>query len=167
MTVDILFPSWPQKKSLQHFASFHLILFAVEWGFICCHCSWCIRCSVQLFATPLTVACQTSCPSPSSRACSNSCALSQWCHPTILSSLTPFFSCLQSFLASGSFLMSQLFISGSQRIGASTSASVLPMNIQDWFPLWWTGWISLQSTELSRVFSNTTQLQFFSTHISL
>ena len=92
------------------------------------------------------------CPSPSPRACSNSCPLSQWCHPTILSSVVPF-SCLQCFPESGSFPVSQLFESGGQSIGASALASVLPMNIQDWFHLGWTGWISLQSKGLSRVFS--------------
>ena len=92
----------------------------------------------------------------SPRACSNSCPLSQWRHPTISSSVVPFSSCFQSFRASGSFLMSQFFTSGSQSIGASASASVLPINIQGWFPLGWTGWITLQSKVLSRVFSNTT-----------
>ena len=96
------------------------------------------------------------CPSPSPRACSNSCPLGQWCHPTILSSVIPFSSCLQSFPASGSFSMSWLFSSGDQSIGASASASVLPMNIQDWFPLGWSCLITLQSKGLSRVFSNTT-----------
>ena len=86
-------------------------------------------------------------PSPSPRACSNSCASSLWCHPTISSSVIPFSSCLQSFPASGSFPRSQLFASDDQRIGASASASVLPMNIQDWFPLGWTGWISLQTKD--------------------
>ena len=85
------------------------------------------------------------CPPPTPRACSNSCPSSQWCHPTISSSVIPFSSCLQSFPASGSLPMSQFFASGSQSIGASASASVLPMNIQDWFPLGRTGWISLQS----------------------
>ena len=85
------------------------------------------------------------CPSPTPWTCSNSCLLSQWCHPTISSSVIPFSFCLQSFPASGSFPMIQFFISGGQNIGASASASVLPMNIQDWFPLEWTGWISLQS----------------------
>ena len=85
------------------------------------------------------------CPSPTPRACSNSWPLSRWCHPTISSSAIPFSSCLQSFPASGSFPMSQLFASGGQNIGVSASASVLSMNIQDWFPLGWTGWISLQS----------------------
>ena len=95
------------------------------------------------------------CLSSSPKACSNSYPLSRWCHPTISSSAVPFSSCLQSFPASGSFLMSRLFISGGQSIGASASAPVLPMNIQDWSPLGWTGWISLQSKGLSRVFSNT------------
>ena len=108
-------------------------------------------------------------PSPTPRAYSNSCPLSWWCHPTISSSVVPFSSLLQSFPASGSFPMSQFFESGSQSIGVSASASVLPMNMQDWFPLGWTGWISLQSKGLSRVFSNTTvqKHQFFSSQLSL
>ena len=96
------------------------------------------------------------CPSLSPGACSNSCLLSRWCHPTILSSVVPFSSCLQCCPVSGSFLMSWLITSGGQSIGVSTSASILPMNIQDWFPLGWTGLISLQSKGLSRVLSNTT-----------
>ena len=84
-------------------------------------------------------------PSPTPEVYSNSCPLSQWCHPTISSSVIPFSSCLQSFPASGSFPMSQFFASGGQSIGVSASVSVLPMNIQDWFPLGWTGWISLLS----------------------
>ena len=95
------------------------------------------------------------CPSPTTEAGSNSCPSSWWCHPTILSSVFPFSSYLQSFPASGSFPMSQFFTSGGQSIEASASASILPMNIQDWFPLGWTGWISLQSKGLLRVFSNT------------
>ena len=95
------------------------------------------------------------CPSPTPRACSNSCPLSQWYDPTISSSVIPF-SCLQSFPASGSFQMRQLFASDGQSIGVSASTSVLPMNIQDWFPLGLRGLISLQSKGLSRVFSNTT-----------
>ena len=95
------------------------------------------------------------CPSPTPRACSNSCPSSRWCHLTILSSVTPFSSCLQSFPASGPFPVNQFFTSGGQSIRASASASVLSMNIQDWFPFGWTGWISLQSKGLSRVFSNT------------
>ena len=96
------------------------------------------------------------CPSPTPGAFSNSCPLSQWCHPTISFSVISFSSCLQSFPASQSFSMSQLFISGGQSIRASASTSVLPMNIQGWFPLGLTDWISLQSKWLSRVFSNTT-----------
>ena len=88
------------------------------------------------------------CPSPNPRVYANSCPLSQWCHPTISSSVVPFSSCLQSFPASGSFQMRQLFVSGGQSTGVSASGSVLPMNIQDWFPLWWTGWISLLSKTL-------------------
>ena len=96
------------------------------------------------------------CPSPTPRVYSNSCPSSWWCHPTISSSVVPFSSCLQSFPESGSFQMSQQFTIGGQSIGVSASASVLPVNIQDWFPLGWTDWISLQSKGLSRVFSNTT-----------
>ena len=105
----------------------------------------------------------------SPRVCSNSCPLSRWCHPTISSSFVPFSSCLQSFPASGSSLMSWLFTSGGWSIGVSASASVLPMNIQGWFPLGLTGLISLQSKGLSRVFSTTTvwKHQFFGTQPSL
>ena len=99
----------------------------------------------------------------------NSCPLSLWCHPTISSSIIPFSSCPQSLQASGSFPMSQIFTSGGQNIGVSASASVLPVNTQDWSPLGWTGWISLQSKGLSRVFSKTTvqKHQFFVTQPSL
>ena len=109
------------------------------------------------------------CPSPAPRAYSNACPSSQWCHSTISSSVVPFSSCLQSFSASGSFQMSQFFTSGGQSIGVSASTSVLPMNIQDWSPLGWTGWISLQSKGLSRVLSSTTvqKHQFFSAQFSL
>ena len=93
------------------------------------------------------------CPSPTPRVYSNSCPLSQWCHPAISSSVVPFSSCPQSLPASGSFPMSQLFPSGGQSIGVSASISVLPMNTQDWSSSGWTGWISLQSKGLSRVFS--------------
>ena len=107
------------------------------------------------------------CPSPTPRAFSNSCPFSWWCHPTISSSVITFSSCLQSFPASGSFQMSQFFTWGGQSIGVSVSASFLPKNTQDW-PLEWTGWISLQSKGLSRVFSNTTvqKHQFFSAQLS-
>ena len=109
------------------------------------------------------------CPSPTLGDGSNSCPSSWWCHSTILSSVIPFSSHLQSFPASGSFQMCQLFTSGGQNIGFSASTSVLPINIQDRFPLRWTGWISLQSKGLSRVFSNTAvqNHQFFCTKLSL
>ena len=109
------------------------------------------------------------CPSPTPGIHSNSCPLSRWCHLTISCSVGPFSSCLQSFPVSGSFQMCQLFTSGGQSIGVSASASVLPMNTQDWSPLGWTGWISLQSKGFSRVFSNTTvqKHQFFSTQLFL
>ena len=108
------------------------------------------------------------CPSPTPGAYSNSCPLSRWCHPTFSSSVVPLF-CLQSFPALGSFQMSQFFASDGQSIGVSASASVLPMNMQEWFLLEWTGWISLQSKGPSRVFSNTTvqKHQFFGTQLSL
>ena len=109
------------------------------------------------------------CPSPTHGVYPNSCPLSQWCHPTISSSVVPFSFCLQSFPSSGSFPVSQFFTSGGQSIGVSASASVLPMYIQDWFPLGLTGLISLKSKGLSRVFSNTTvqKHQFFGTQLSL
>ena len=111
---------------------------------------------VQLFATPWTAACQLPCPPPTPGTCSKTFPVSPWFHPTRSSSVVPFFSCLQSFSASRSFLRSQFFSLGSQNSGVSASASILPMNIQDWFPLGQTGLISLQSKGLSRVFFNTT-----------
>ena len=128
--------------------------------------------------SPVTQSCPTLCdpmdgstpgfPSETPRAYSNSCPSSWWCHSTIPSSVVPFSFCLQSFQASRSFPMSQVFTWGGQKIGVSASASVLPMSIQDWFPLGWTGWISLQSKGLSRVFSNTTvqKYQFFGSQLS-
>ena len=108
------------------------------------------------------------CPSPTPGVHPNPCPLSKWCHPIISSSAVPFSFCPQSFPASGSFQMSQLFPSGGQSTGVSASTSVLPMNTQDWSPLGWTGWISLQSKGLSRVFSNTTvqKHQFFVAQLS-
>ena len=108
------------------------------------------------------------CPSPTPRVYSTSCPLNRWCHPTISSSVVPLSSHLQSFPESGSFQMSQFFPSGGQSTGISASASVLSMNIQDWFPSGWTGWISLQSKGLSRVLSNTTvqKHQFFRAQLS-
>ena len=136
--------------------------------------SWfhCIESSVQFSLSVMSDSLQPHglqharppCQSPTPGVYSNSCPLSLRCHPTISSSVVPFCSCLQSFPTSGSFQMSQLFTSGGQSIGVLASASVLPMNTQDWSPLGWTGWISLQSKGLSRVFSNTTvqKHQFFS-----
>ena len=123
----------------------------------------------QLFATPWTAACQASCPSISPGVCSNTCPLNWWYHPTISFSFAPFSSCPQSFPASESFPMSQLFTSGGQSTGASASASVLPMSIQGWFPLGLIGLISLWSKWLSRVFSSTTiwKHQFFGAQPSL
>ena len=108
------------------------------------------------------------CPSPTPGVHPNPCSLSQWCHPTMSSCVIPFFSCPQSFPVSGFFPMSQLFTSSGQSIGVSASESVLPTNTQDWSPLGWTGWISLQSKGLSRVFSNTIirKHQFFGTQLS-
>ena len=124
---------------------------------------------VRLFVTPWTVARQAFLSITNPRVYANSCPLSRWCHPTISSSVVPFFSPLQSFPASESFPMSQFFASGGQRIGVSASVSVLPMTILDWSPLGQTGCISLQSKRLSRVFSNITlqKHQFFCTQLSL
>ena len=127
-------------------------------------CSPDFSCSVMSYSLrPHEFHARPPCPSPTPTAYSNSCPLSRWCHPTISSSVVPFSSRLQSFPASGSLQMSQLFAWRSQRIGVSVSTPVLPMNIQDCSPLGWTGWISLQSKGLSRVFSNTTvqNHQFF------
>ena len=109
------------------------------------------------------------CPSPAPRAYSHSCPSCCWCHPAISFCVVPFSSCLQSFPASGSFQMNQFFSSGGHSIRASASASVLPVNIQDWLPLGLTGWIPLQSKELSRVFHNTTvqKHQFFCAQLSI
>ena len=108
---------------------------------------------VRLFATPWTAIHLASCPSPSPGVCSKSCPLSQWCYPTISSSVIPFLSCLQSFQESGSFPMNQLFASGGQSFGALATASVLPVNIQGWFLLGLIGLISLVSKGPSRAFS--------------
>ena len=124
---------------------------------------------VQLFITHGMQHARLPCPSPTPGACSNSHPSSWWCHPTISSSVISFSSCLQSFPASRSLLMSKFFTSGGQSIGVSASTSFPPMNTQDWSPLGWTGWISLQSKGLSRVFSNTTvqKHQVFGTQLSL
>ena len=138
--------------------------------------SWQVR-SVQCSHSVMSNSLQTPglqhdslpCPSPTHEVCLNSCPSCQWCHPTISSSVIPFSSCLKFFPASGSFPVGQLFTPGGQSIGVSASASVLPMNTQDRFPLGWTCWIFLQSKGLSRVFSNTTvqKHQFFGTQVSL
>ena len=122
---------------------------------------------VQLFVTPWTAARQASLSIINSHP--NPCPLNQWCHPTISSFVIPLSACLQSFPASWSFQKSQFFTSGGQSIGVSAPASVLPMNIQDWSPLGWTGFIFLQFKRLSRVFSNTTvqKYQFFGAQLSL
>ena len=123
---------------------------------------------VQLFMTPWTTACQASLSITNTQSILNSCPRSWWCHPNISSSVVPFCSRLQSFPASGSFPMSQLFASGGQSIGVSASISVFPMTMQEWFPIGWTGWISLQSKGLSRVFNTTVQKhQFSGTQLSL
>ena len=139
---------WKTETSSVQFSSVHLLS------------------RVRLFAIPWIAALQASLSSTPG-VHSNSYPLSQWCHPAISSSVVPF-SCPQSLPASGSFPMSQLFTRGGQSIGVSASASALPMNTQDWSPLGWTGWISLQSKGLSRVFTNTTvqKHQFFSTQLS-
>ena len=135
---------------------------------------YCVFISVQFSCWVMSISLQPHglkyarllCPSPAPRACSNSCPSSWWCHPTISSSATPLSSHLQSFPASGSFPMSQFFASGGQSIGASDSASVLPLNIQDRFPLGLTDLISLQSKGLSRVFFNTTVQKHHSSVLS-
>ena len=122
--------------------------------------------SLQLYGLQHT---SLTCPLPTPGACTNSCPSSWWCHPTISSSVVPFSSCLQSFPASGFFPMCKLSASGDLSIGASASASVLPVNIQDWFSLGYNCWIFLQSKGLSRVFFNTTaqKHEFFGTQLSL
>ena len=152
--------SWPRDRTwISHIAGRFFTIWtinSVQFGGSVMSSSWWLQ-----HTRPL-------CPSPTPGAYSNSCPSSRWCHPTTLTSIIPFSSCLQSFPPSGSFPMSQFFASSGQSIGVSASASVLPMNIQDWFPLGWTGWISLQSKGLSRVFSNTTVLkhQFFGAQLS-
>ena len=141
-----------------------------------CHWSWGVS-SVQFSRSVMSDSlrphglqyARPPCLSPTPGVYSNSCPLSWWCHPTVSSSVLPFSSRLQSFQASGSFQMSQLFASGGQSIGVSASALVLPMNIQDPFPLGWTGWISLLCKGLSRIFSNTTvqKHQFINAQLSL
>ena len=162
----------PKKKNPEISEGFQQSILQAKWGRGVVHFSsvQSLRPScVWFFATHGLQHSSLPCPSPTPGACSNSCPSRWWCHPTITSSAIPISSCLQSFPASGSFPMSQFFISGGPSIGVSASASVLPMNIQDWFPLGLTSWISLQSKGLSRVFSNTTvqKHQFFVSQPSL
>ena len=164
--------SGKHKKYWTNFFSpscYHQGLYKEKWH--CKACSVQFSCSVvfdSLWPHGLQHA-RPPCPSPTPRVYPNSCPLSRWCHPTISSSVIPFSSCPQSFPASGSFPMSQLFAWGGQSIEVSASTSVLPMNTQDWSPLRRTDCISLQSKGLSRVFSNTTvqKHQFFSAWLSL
>ena len=168
LTLDIICSSWPSflkvKLRLLVFSSFLFCnIYSQFYEFPSKHCLTQILMSYvfiflssftqlcSLFATPWTAACQASLSITNSGVYPNSCPLSRWCHPTMSSSVVPFFSCLQSLPASGSFQMSQFFTSGGQSIGVSASTSVLPMNTQDWSPLGWTGWISLQSRGLSKV----------------
>ena len=159
-----------------------MIWWDLGMGRHCCHSGW-LNQSVETDTSSVQFSCSVEsnslrpqglqharlpCPSPSPGTCSNSCPSSWWCYPTITSFVIPF-SHLHFFPASGSFPMNQLLASGGKSIGASASASVLPMNIQDWFPLRLTGWNSLQSKGLSRIFSNTTvqKHQFFRAQLSL
>ena len=155
-----------------------LISFSTPCTFILIYCMYvCVCAHAQLSHSVVSSSLQPHepqhakppCPSPTPGVYPNPCPLSRWCHPTISSSIILFSSCPQSFPASGSFQMSQFFAWGGQNIGVSASTSVLPMNTQNWSPLGWTGWISLQSKGLSRVFSNTTvqKHQFFCTQLSL
>ena len=164
---DNKFPLWRHNLKVSKNKSCTCFMNHFSGDMCICHQSVQFSCSVVSdSATSWT---EAPCPSPTPEACSNSCSLSWWCHPTISSSVIPFFSHLQSFPASGSFPVSQFFASSGQSTGVSASASVLPMNIQDWFPLGLTGWISLQPKGLSRVFTNTTvqKHQFFGTQLSL
>ena len=138
----------------------------MTWFYICCCFSVTKLCLTPILGLQHA---RLPCLLLSPRVCSNSCPLNQWCHPTISSSVAPFSSWPSSFLGSGSFPVSQLFTSGNQSVGASTTASILPMNLQGWFPLGLTGLISLQSKELSRVFSSTTiqKHRLFSAYPSL
>ena len=147
------------KLNIKKLRSWHLIPFS-SVQFSCSVMSSSLRPHESQRARP-------PCPSPTPGVHPNSCPSSQWCHPALSSSVVPF-SCLQSLPASGSFPMSQLFAWGGQSFGVSPSTSVLPMNTQDWSPLGWTGWISLKSKGLSRVFSNTTvqKHQFFGAQLS-
>ena len=164
LNLEVLFSSLFSFRNLIHCHgfSYHLYVQFSSVQFICSVVSNSLRLHGLQHAMP-------PCPSPTPGVNSNSYQLVWWCHLTISFPVVPFSSHLQSFPASGSFPLSPFFASGGQRIGVSTSASVLPMNTQDWSPLGWTGWISLQSKGLSRVFSNATvqKHQFFGAQLSL
>ena len=161
----ILYEAW-KFKQLFHFSSVNKSCFSLTYWISVQFSHSVVSDSLRLHGLQHT---RPPCPSPTPGVYSNSCSLSWWCHPTISSSVVSFSSCPQSSPASGSFQMNQLFTSNGQSIGVSASASVLPMNIQDWFPLRWTGWISLKSKGLSKVFYNTTfkKNQFFGAQLSL
>ena len=157
----------PKKRENSTFSRSWISLYAHSDSFSSAQCNRSVM-SDSLWPHELQQA-RPPCPSPTPGVHPNPCPLSRWCHPIISSSVVPFSSCPQSFPASGSFQMSQLFASGGQSFGVSALASVLPMNTQHWSPLERTGWISMQSKGLSRVFSNTTvqKHHFFSTQLSL
>ena len=164
--LDCSMPGFPAPQHLPNFAQVHVhhIKDAIQPSsvqFSCSVMSDALRPHESQHSRP-------PCPSPTPRVYPNSCPSSQWCHQAISFSVVPFISCPQSLPVSQSFPMSQLFAWGGQSTGVSALASFLPMNTQDWSPLGWTGWVSLQSKGLSRVFSNTTvqKHQFFSTQLS-
>ena len=158
-----IFLLWPSSHNMH---VYQIIL--NFYNAVCQPLLWLSLSHVWLFVTPWTAARQALLSFTIFWSLLKLCPSSWWCHPAISSSVVPFSSCLPSFPASGAFLMSPLFAPGGQTIGVSASASVLPMNIQDWFPLGWTGWISLQPKEFSRVFPNTIQkYHFFSARLSL
>ena len=174
--LSMLYPIWPLPPSLSLLITSSLFSVSLSLSILLCtfiHFSFSVQFSSSVMSYSLwpheRQHTRLPCPSPTPRVHPNPCPSSQWCHPTISSSVVPFSSCPQSFPASGSFQMSQLSASGGQSIGVSASTSVLPMNTKDWSPLGWTGWIFLQSKGLSRVFSNTTaqKHQFFCTQLSL
>ena len=174
LPVDFFFHRLSLKLRLQHFSSIHsmLIVLIMNGYWIWSNTFSSVQFSCSVMSNSLQphelMHTRPPCPSPTPRDHPNPCPSSRWwCHPTVSSSVIPFSSCPQSFPASGSFQMSQLFASGGQSTGVSASTLVLPVNIQDWSPLGWTDWISLQSKGLSRVFSNTTiqKHQFFSTQL--
>ena len=167
MRIKICLPYWYTLKNTNIYI--YQYVYSLLYIYIYTYISVQSLSNVLLFVTHGLQHARTPCPSPIPRVYLNICPLSRWCHQTISSSVGPSSSHIQSFPASGAFPVSWFFTLGGQRIGVSASASVLPMNIQDWFPLGWTGWISLHSKGLSAVFSNTTDRkhQFFVSKLSL